>query len=270
MDVFIQYAIAASQFAMDDSGLAITPENAPRRRRLHRLGHRRVHHHRARARGAARGRAAQDLARSSFPSAIINLAAGQVSIRFGAKGPNLATCTACSASAHAIGESFEIIRRGDADAMIAGGSEAAITPMSVGGFGRAARAVDAQRRAGAARAGRSTRIATASSSAKAPASSSSRSSSTPGAAARRSTPSSSATARPPTRTTSPRRPRTATARVRVMAMALRKAGIRPDAGRLHQRPRHLDAVQRPARDAGDQELLRRARAARWRSRPPSR
>ena len=69
-----------------------------------------------------------------IPSAIINLAAGQVSIRFGAKGPNLATCTACSASAHAIGESFEIIRRGDADAMIAGGSEAAITPMSVAGF----------------------------------------------------------------------------------------------------------------------------------------
>jgi 3-oxoacyl-[acyl-carrier-protein] synthase II len=57
-----------------------------------------------------------------------------VSIRFGAKGPNLATCTACSASAHAVGDSFEIIRRGDADAMIAGGSEAAITPMSVGGF----------------------------------------------------------------------------------------------------------------------------------------
>ena len=57
-----------------------------------------------------------------------------MSIRFGAKGPNLATCTACSASAHAVGESFEIIRRGDADAMIAGGSEAAITPMSVGGF----------------------------------------------------------------------------------------------------------------------------------------
>src|SRR5678816_337975 len=69
-----------------------------------------------------------------IPSAIINLASGQVSIRFGAKGPNLATCTACSASAHAVGESFEIIRRGDAVAMIAGGSEAAITPMSVGGF----------------------------------------------------------------------------------------------------------------------------------------
>src|SRR5690606_4017029 len=70
-----------------------------------------------------------------IPSAIINLASGQVSIRFGAKGPNSATCTACSASAHAIGDAFEIIRRGDADAMIAGGSEAAITPMGVGGFG---------------------------------------------------------------------------------------------------------------------------------------
>src|SRR5438094_980711 len=70
-----------------------------------------------------------------IPSAIINLAAGQVSIRFGAKGPNSATCTACSASAHAIGDAFEIIRRGDADIMIAGGSEAAITPMGIGGFG---------------------------------------------------------------------------------------------------------------------------------------
>jgi 3-oxoacyl-[acyl-carrier-protein] synthase II len=58
-----------------------------------------------------------------------------VSIRFGAKGPNSATCTACSASAHAIGDAFEIIRRGTADVMIAGGSEAAITPMGIGGFG---------------------------------------------------------------------------------------------------------------------------------------
>jgi 3-oxoacyl-[acyl-carrier-protein] synthase II len=69
-----------------------------------------------------------------IPAAIINLAAGHVSIRFGARGPNSATCTACSASAHAVGDAFEIIRRGDADAMIAGGSEAAITPMGVGGF----------------------------------------------------------------------------------------------------------------------------------------
>jgi 3-oxoacyl-[acyl-carrier-protein] synthase II len=135
MDVFIQYAIAASQFAMTDSGLAVTADNAAS------IG---VYiasgiggfatierEHEALLEGGPR-----KVSPFFIPSAIINLAAGQVSIRFGAKGPNLATCTACSASAHAVGESFEIIRRGDADAMIAGGSEAAITPMSVGGFGR--------------------------------------------------------------------------------------------------------------------------------------
>ncbi|HEV7903323.1 MAG TPA: beta-ketoacyl-ACP synthase II [Pyrinomonadaceae bacterium] len=69
-----------------------------------------------------------------IPSAIVNLAAGQVSIRSGAKGPNSATATACAAGAHAIGDSFKIIQRGDADVMICGGAESAITPMSVAGF----------------------------------------------------------------------------------------------------------------------------------------
>jgi len=69
-----------------------------------------------------------------IPATIVNLAAGHVSIRYGARGPNSATATACSASAHAIGDSFKIIQRGDAEVMICGGTEAAITPMSVGGF----------------------------------------------------------------------------------------------------------------------------------------
>ena len=133
MDLFIQYAIAASQFAMDDSKLLITAENAPNVGVFIGSGiggfSTIEREHESLLAGGPR-----KISPFFIPSAIINLAAGQVSIRFGAKGPNLATCTACSASAHAIGESFEIIKRGDADAMIAGGSEAAITPMSVGGF----------------------------------------------------------------------------------------------------------------------------------------
>src|SRR6185436_161352 len=134
MDVFIQYAVAAAQFAMDDSKLEVTPANADA------IG---VYiasgiggfttierEHKALLEGGPR-----KISPFFIPSAIINLAAGQVSIRFGAKGPNSATCTACSASAHAIGDAFEIIRRGNADVMIAGGSEAAITPMGIGGFG---------------------------------------------------------------------------------------------------------------------------------------
>jgi 3-oxoacyl-[acyl-carrier-protein] synthase II len=135
MDLFIQYSIAAAQFAMDDAGLQITAENAPSVGVFIGSGIGGFitieREHEALLKGGPR-----KVSPFFIPSAIINLAAGQVSIRFGAKGPNLATCTACSASAHALGESYEIIKRGDAEAMIAGGAEAAITPMSVGGFGQ--------------------------------------------------------------------------------------------------------------------------------------
>ena len=134
MDVFIQFAIAASHIAVADSGLVITPENAPDVGVCIGSGiggFRTIEYeHSALIDGGPR-----KISPFFIPAAIINLASGQVSIRFGAKGPNLATCTACSASAHAVGDSYEIIKRGDADAMITGGSEAAITPMSVGGFG---------------------------------------------------------------------------------------------------------------------------------------
>ena len=139
MGAFIHYAIAASIEAVADSGIKLTPE----------------------------GKFPDDISENAgtyissgigdfwaierehskllddgpdrvspffIVSAIVNLAAGQVSIRFGAKGPNSATATACAAGAHAIGDSFKIIQRGDADIMICGGAESAITPMSIAGF----------------------------------------------------------------------------------------------------------------------------------------
>jgi 3-oxoacyl-[acyl-carrier-protein] synthase II len=133
MDVFIQLAIAASQFAMEDASLKVSAEMATRTGVFIASGiggfSTIEREHSAFLEGGPRR-----ISPFFIPAAIINLAAGQVSIRFGAKGPNSATCTACSASAHAIGDAFEIIKRNDADVMIAGGSEAAITPMGVGGF----------------------------------------------------------------------------------------------------------------------------------------
>ena len=133
MGRFIHFAMAASQEAMEHSGLKVTPEIAENvgvhigsgiggfdvieREHINMLngGPRRI---------------------SPFfiPAAIINLAAGHVSIKYGAMGPNEATATACTSSAHSIGDAFRTIQRGDAIAMIAGGAEAAITPLSVGGF----------------------------------------------------------------------------------------------------------------------------------------
>ena len=134
MDIFIQFAIAAAQYAMDDARFTIGPDVGPRVGVFIGSGIGGFttieEQHSAYLAGGPR-----KISPFFIPSAIINLAAGQVSIRFGAKGPNLATCTACTASAHAIGDSYEIIRRGAADAMIAGGAEAAVCHMGVGGFG---------------------------------------------------------------------------------------------------------------------------------------
>ena len=206
-----------------------------------------------------------------IPASIINLAAGQVSIRFDAKGPNSATCTACSASAHAIGDAFEIIKRDDADVMIAGrlrsGDHADGRRRVRGDAG----AVDPQRRSARTPAGRSTATATASSWARAPASSSSKSSSMRSA---RGAPiyaelvgyGMSADA---FHITAPSED--GDGGMRVMQKALRVgAASRRTQVELHQRARHLDAVQRQARDAGDQAAFRRPRPRPWRSRPPSR
>lgn len=133
MGRFIQFAIAAADFALKSSGLKVTAENEERvgvyigsgiggfeviereHQTLLEHGPRRI---------------------SPFfiPATIINLASGHVSIRSGAKGPNSATATACTTSAHSIGDSYRMIERGDADAMICGGTEAAVTPMGIGGF----------------------------------------------------------------------------------------------------------------------------------------
>ena len=133
MGRFIHLALAATDEAMKMSGLTVTPDVAER------VG---VHigsgiggfdvierEHTNLLEGGPR-----KISPFFIPAAIVNLAAGHVSIRYGAKGPNEATATACTTSAHAIGDAFKIIQRGDADVMIAGGTEAAITPMGVGGF----------------------------------------------------------------------------------------------------------------------------------------
>ena len=133
MDLFIQYAISASDYAVGASGLEITPENGERvgvfiGSGIGGFGIIEREHNNFLARGPRR------ISPFFIPSTIVNLAAGQVSIRIGAMGPNSATCTACSAGSHALGDSFRMIQRGETDVMIAGGTEAAITPMGMGGF----------------------------------------------------------------------------------------------------------------------------------------
>ncbi len=133
MGLFIQFAMAAAQFAMEQSGLKIEPEFAERTGVYigSGIGGFDVieREHTALMQGGPRR-----ISPFFIPASIVNLASGFVSIRWGAKGPNSATCTACSSSAHAVGDSYKLIQRSDADVMICGGAEAAITPMGVGGF----------------------------------------------------------------------------------------------------------------------------------------
>ncbi len=133
MDSFIHYAVAAADYAMQQSGLTITTGLAERTGVFigSGIGGFTVieREHQAFLEGGPR-----KISPFFIPSSIINLAAGQVSIRFGARGPNSAPCTACSSGAHAVGDAYRVIARGDADVMICGGSEAAVTPMGVGGF----------------------------------------------------------------------------------------------------------------------------------------
>ncbi len=133
MGRFIQFAIAASDFALQSSGFKVTPEQAERTGVLigSGIGGFEVierEHKVLLEKGPSR------ISPFFIPATIINLASGQVSIRTGAKGPNSATATACTTSAHAVGDSFRIIQRGEADVMICGGTEAAVTPMGIGGF----------------------------------------------------------------------------------------------------------------------------------------
>ena len=133
MDTFILYGMGASHYALEDAGFRVTPENAERVAVVIGSGigglpliesqHRRV------------WEGGPDRFSPFFiPGLIANMTAGQVSIKYGAKGPNLATVTACTTGAHAIGEAYRMIQYGDADAAITGGTEAVITPLAVGGF----------------------------------------------------------------------------------------------------------------------------------------
>jgi 3-oxoacyl-[acyl-carrier-protein] synthase II len=133
MDVFIQYALSAGSMAIEDAGLKIIEANADRVGVIVGAGIGGIqtierYHSVLLENGQRR------ISPFFIPMLITNLAAGQISMRFGARGPNSCVTTACAAGTHAIGDSFKIIQRGDADAMIAGGSESAITPLTIAGF----------------------------------------------------------------------------------------------------------------------------------------
>ena len=133
MDRFIHFAIAAAKMAINDSGLKITDSNAEKVGVIVGSGigglHAIEHYH-----SVFLEKGPRRISPFFIPMLVINLASGQISIKFGAKGPNSAVATACATGSHSIGDAYKIIQRGDADAMIAGGTEAVITPLGIGGF----------------------------------------------------------------------------------------------------------------------------------------
>lgn len=133
MDLFIQYSLAAAQFAMEDSGLQITEANAERVGVLVGAGLGGLptieKYHLALQEGGYK-----KISPFFIPMLITNLAPGHISIKYGAKGPNLSSVSACATGTHSIGDAFHMIARGDADAMIAGGTESTVTPLAIGGF----------------------------------------------------------------------------------------------------------------------------------------
>ncbi len=136
MDAFIQYAVATGQMAVDDAAFKVAPEEAARvgvyiGSGIGGLGSIEHYHTVLKEKGPGR------VSPFFIPMTIINLASGQVAIRLGAKGPNSCAVTACATGNHCIGDAFRIIQRGEADVMIAGGAEAAITPLGVAGFASA-------------------------------------------------------------------------------------------------------------------------------------
>ena len=132
-DAFIHYGVAASQFALEDSGLEVTEENATRIGVIIGSGIGGLPLIES-MRDIVRDRGPNRVSPFFIPSLIVNLAAGQVSIKYGLKGPNSAPCTACTTGLHAVGDAFRLIQIGKADAMVAGGAEGIITPLGIAGF----------------------------------------------------------------------------------------------------------------------------------------
>jgi 3-oxoacyl-[acyl-carrier-protein] synthase II len=135
MDIFIHYAMGAAHFAMEDSGLEVTDANRERIAVVvgSGIGGLPVIEETSR-RFVESGGSPRVISPFFITALIVNEAAGNISIKYGLKGPNLATVTACTTGAHAIGEAFRMIQHGEADAAIAGGTESVITPLAVGGF----------------------------------------------------------------------------------------------------------------------------------------